>query len=261
MFKSMIKMCVVNFTLGLFFVFVVCDGLYLTFAYSTMHRSSRSRQRNIQRIDRFWSTAVKVGDVTPPPVSKKINSKKSISFVPSLATLEGKPSSSSFHDTSSTSLAEDQTVEEAVVDVVEVKSRSRNSGNSRRNNSSSIGELMLMHNRLFLESLKLRKEAIETVLADPRITSLSSSSSPTDSNSDSDDICVSLDIEDRWLQLRDSIGMTRATFKLYASQYPTLAVDILTTPVKVCDYSLFTVYFTISIPAHCNIPCYPHPYL
>ena len=78
-------------------------------------------------------------------------------------------------------------------------------------------------------------------------------------------------MEDRWLQLRDSIGMTRATLKRYATQvrggrrapahrqchrpapmhafhtrlralatsphtqYPTLAVDILVKPVKVLD--------------------------
>ena len=234
-------MCVVNLTLGLFIVFVFCDGLYLTVAYSIMRRSSRSGQRNIERIDRFWSTIVDAEGDTPPPVTMTIKSKKSISFVPLLATLEPPP----LHDSSNTFVAVDQVTEEAVVDTVAVKSRSRNSGRSRSNNSSSIGELMMTHNRLFLESLKLRKEAIETVLADPRITSLTSSSTDNcnnDSNSNSgSDVCVSLDIEDRWLQLRDSIGMTRATFKLYASQYPTLAVDILTTPVKVRYYSFYAV--------------------
>lgn len=71
---------------------------------------------------------------------------------------------------------------------------------------------MLARNQQFLESLKVRKDAIDTVLQDPRL--------------------AAVDIEDRWLQLRDSIGMTRATLKLYTQQYPTLAVDILVKPVK-----------------------------
>ena len=240
MSKSMFRMCVVNLTLGIFAVFFLCDGLYLTVAYSIMTSRCRSGRNRIGRIDRLLSAVVNVED-DQPPVTKKTKSKKSISFVPSLATLvqqSSSPSSPPSSHYSSNDLIDEQLTGDVVLDV-DVLDDGRSSsitpgpsGTTKspvsNSNSSSIGELIMSRNRQFLESLKLRKDAIEIVLSDPRISSSSSSSS---SNSSSN-ACVSLDIEDRWLQLRDSIGMTRATLKLYASQYPTLAVDILATPVK-----------------------------
>lgn len=208
-------MSVVNLKFRLFVIFFFCNGLYLTTAYACISRRFRSGLvGRIVTTDRFQSISVNVDD-TQPPDTKKAKSRKSISFVPSLATLS-QPSLSS-HNSSKALNPPDKVVKVVVEDVEEMKGSTRSSGSS-----SSVGELMMTRNRLFLESLKLRKDAIETVLNDPRITSLSSSSSTSNNitnnstnNSTSRVITsVSLDIEDRWLQLRDSIGMTKATLKV-----------------------------------------------
>ena len=169
----MLGMCVVNLTLGLFVVFFFCDGLYLTAAYSIMSRRYRSGLSRIESIARIRSSTVDVEVDSPSPVAKNVKSKKSISFVPSLSTLGQSSSSSSSHDSSNDMNALENVDGTDVLDADESKSHSnsRNSTDSSGSSSSSIGELMMKRNRLFLESLKLRKDAIETVLNDPRITS------------------------------------------------------------------------------------------
>jgi hypothetical protein len=91
--------------------------------------------------------------------------------------------------------------------------------------SPELRALLLARNAQFLAGLRLRKEAIDTVLRckpmdsfGPHRVSFSSCCLLASSLLCSDPRTAALDVEDRWLQLRDSIGMTRATLKRYATQ-------------------------------------------